>query len=232
MTNTKTKFPKKFLNQYTLGDALPILNQIPERTVDLFFTSIPDISQMSSDKDAEEKQYLKFMHKVIDQATAITKDDGFLVFSQQDRRLNGKIFSKHFHFIYEMDKLGYSLKDEKIIIKDGIKKGSSLFQFTYQYFSVFTRTGKIKRKGDYLRDVIVDPQLTYGGQKVWSIPFCSMVIKALTNKGDIVVDPFAGAAPVLYAAKKLGRNFWGAEIDKKRYNENFHFFRSSSGLFE
>ena len=221
------KFPKKYLNQYTLGDAFDVLYGLPKNCVDLAFTSIPDISQMSTKADVWE--YGMFIEDVMRCISVAVKDEGFIVFSQQDRRHKGEIVAKHVEFINGMQTRGWHLKDEKIIVKDGIGKGSPLFQFTYQYMSIFTKTGKIKRKGEFLKDIIIDKQQEFGGQKVWSIPFCTMIIESLTKRNDIVIDPFAGAAPVLYAAKKCGRKFWGAEVEKKRYNNGFKFFEK--GLF-
>ncbi len=40
-------------------------------------------------------------------------------------------------------------------------------------------------------------------------------IKASSNKGDLVFDPFMGSGTVAAVAKKLRRNYLGCEIDKK-----------------
>ena len=44
------------------------------------------------------------------------------------------------------------------------------------------------------------------------------LIENSTNKGDIVLEPFAGAGSTLLAAKETGRNYVGSEIDKKYYD--------------
>ena len=44
------------------------------------------------------------------------------------------------------------------------------------------------------------------------------LIENSSNKGDIVLEPFAGAGSTLIAAKELNRNYVGSEIDKKYYN--------------
>jgi site-specific DNA-methyltransferase (adenine-specific) len=41
------------------------------------------------------------------------------------------------------------------------------------------------------------------------------IILASSNKGDLVFDPFLGSGTTAVAAKKLGRNFCGIEIDKE-----------------
>jgi len=41
------------------------------------------------------------------------------------------------------------------------------------------------------------------------------IIKACSNEGDLVLDPFAGSGTTLAVAKKLGRNYLGFEISKE-----------------
>lgn len=41
------------------------------------------------------------------------------------------------------------------------------------------------------------------------------IILSTTNEGDLVCDPFAGSGTVMKAAKDLGRNYIGFDIDKK-----------------
>jgi len=50
---------------------------------------------------------------------------------------------------------------------------------------------------------------------VYPIPMIERIIKMSTNKGDWVLDPFVGSGTTLIAAKKLGRNSIGFELDKK-----------------
>jgi len=41
------------------------------------------------------------------------------------------------------------------------------------------------------------------------------IIKACSNEGDLVMDPFAGSATTLAVAKKLGRHYLGVELSKE-----------------
>jgi DNA modification methylase len=40
------------------------------------------------------------------------------------------------------------------------------------------------------------------------------IIRATTNPGDLVIDPFAGSGTTLAVAKKLGRRFLGVELSE------------------
>jgi DNA modification methylase len=219
----KIKFD--YLNKYTFGDSLSILKYMPDGCVDLVFTSLPDLSQ----QEKSLTLFSEWQRDICYEFMRVTKETGFIVISQTDRKVNGSVYSNHVNYIQTMSENKWMLKDEKIIVRNRVGN-IDLYKFTYQYFSCFTKSGKIptaKRKGIWLRDVIVDPESHVAHQYIWSQPFCRLVIETLTNPGDFVIDPFAGYGAVLYAAKTLKRNYWGGEIAKERYNKDFAYFEST-----
>jgi site-specific DNA-methyltransferase (adenine-specific) len=52
---------------------------------------------------------------------------------------------------------------------------------------------------------------------VYPVELCDFFIKAFSNEGDTVLDPFMGSGTTGLAAKKLGRNFIGIEKVEKYY---------------
>lgn len=48
------------------------------------------------------------------------------------------------------------------------------------------------------------------------------IILAVTNQGDVVLDPYIGVGTVVVVAKNLKRNFIGAEIKEDYYNVSIH----------
>jgi len=50
---------------------------------------------------------------------------------------------------------------------------------------------------------------------VYPVPMIERIIKMSTNPGDWVLDPFVGSGTTLVAAKRIGRNSIGYELDSK-----------------
>ena len=100
-------------------DCFNILPNIEESLVQLLFTSVPDINDLGF--DANQEQYIEFLNKALLQFCRITKDTGFIVLCQSDRKMKGKIFSKHSYIINKMEELDYVLKDYKIVVKNNIE---------------------------------------------------------------------------------------------------------------
>ena len=46
------------------------------------------------------------------------------------------------------------------------------------------------------------------------------IIKACSNEGDVVADPFAGTGTTLTVAKKLGRSYLGIELSEQYVNDS------------
>ncbi len=213
-----------FVNVYTHGDAFPVLTQIPDKSVDLVFTSCPDLSQTEFDKsEAGIAGYRTFQKKAMDEFARVVKDDGFVVVCQTDRKVNGGVLCNHLWYMTCLMNNGLRLKDEKIVIRNDVDH-KSMYYFGFQHYICMTRKGTFTRKGEFLRDMIVDKQERVLNQYVWSQDFCQLVISNLTDPGDLVIDPFAGVGPVLFAADNLDRKWWGAEIADEFYNKDFASF--------
>ena len=54
---------------------------------------------------------------------------------------------------------------------------------------------------------------------VYPLPMIVRIIKMATNPGDTILDPFAGSGTSLVAAKIMGRNAFGFDLDDHYYGE-------------
>jgi len=82
----------------------------------------------------------------------------------------------------------------------------------------------MRREYEYLRPVFNNPGLV---SSVWPGPpaarnehetpkpewLLERIIKTTTNEGDLIFDPFIGSGTTAVAAKKLGRDFFGCDIN-------------------
>ena len=213
-------------NEYYLGDSLPKMKEMSDKSVDLIFTSLPDLSQTDFNNDVNK--YQEWQTSVMSEFVRLIKDTGFIVISQTDRKVNGFITPNHITYINGIIKSDptIKIKDEKIVVRNEVGK-KDMYHFTYQYLTTFTRKGTFKRGGEILKDIYIDNQVKCPpktNQYCWSNEFCSLIISTFTKENDFVLDPFAAAGPVLYAAQQLNRRYWGAEISPEMYNENFKYF--------
>ena len=53
-----------------------------------------------------------------------------------------------------------------------------------------------------------------------SLPLFEALVEKHSNKGDTVLDPFAGSATTAIAAKNLGRNFVGCEVSEEFFKKS------------
>ena len=214
------------IDDYVKGDCFDYLPKIPNNSVDLIFTSPPDISDTPYEKSSEGIElYKEFQKNIMNEFSRIIKEDGFVVITQTDRKILGSVLQNHSWYSKCMDECGMKLKDYKIVVRNKVGK-KDMYYFTFQHMLIFTYEGIIKRGGDWLKDIIVDKQFFLQPknkirQYIWSEKYCRYVIENLTDEGDMVIDPFAGVGIVLSTSKKLNRHYWGAEISNEYYNEGF-----------
>jgi site-specific DNA-methyltransferase (adenine-specific) len=58
------------------------------------------------------------------------------------------------------------------------------------------------------------------------------IIKASSNEGDIVLDPFCGCATTCVAAQQLGRKWMGIDVEKQAVNILVERLSNDAGLFK
>jgi DNA modification methylase len=76
-----------------------------------------------------------------------------------------------------------------------------------------------------------DPERTgYPTQK--PLALMHRIIKASSNQGDIVLDPFCGCATTCVAAQQLGRNWIGIDIEKQAAGVLVERLGDDAGLFK
>ena len=160
------------------------------------------------------------------QFARMVKDDGFVVVSQTDRKINGEILANHITYSNALSDCGMKMKDYKIVVRNEPVDKRDMYYFNYQQCVIFTRKGTIKRSGDFLKNILIYNTERIGNIKgalnsfMWPELFCRMIIDKLTVEGEKVLDPFAASGIALQVAKEMNRKYLGCELSKEVYDNS------------
>lgn len=184
----------------------------------------------------EETEYRTMLEKVINETKRVLKDDGQIWFNIKNRYNNGEIIPPFWIMEYFTD-----MYLKNIIIWNFDWGGSTNKRFCSRYEYVFFFT-KNKDQYTFNLDDVKIPALNYRPDRyksqmknptdVWKISLVSgnspertehpaqypeelieRIIKAGTNAGDLVLDPFMGSGTTAVVAKRLGRQYVGYETE-------------------
>ena len=95
-------------------------------------------------------------------------------------------------------------------------------KYTFNYQSLKCLNDDLQMRSDWVLPICSGKErLKKNGKKVHSTQkpeaLLHRIILATTNKGDSIFDPFLGTGTTAVVAKKLGRNYFGVEKDKKYF---------------
>ena len=95
-------------------------------------------------------------------------------------------------------------------------------KYTFNYQSLKCLNDDLQMRSDWTLPICNGKErLKKNGKKIHSTQkpeaLLHRIILATTNKGDTVFDPFLGTGTTAVVSKKLGRNYFGIEKDKKYF---------------
>ena len=95
-------------------------------------------------------------------------------------------------------------------------------KYTFNYQSLKCLNDDLQMRSDWTFPICNGKErLKKNGKKIHSTQkpeaLLHRIILATTNKGDTVFDPFLGTGTTAVVSKKLGRNYYGIEKDKKYF---------------
>ncbi len=195
------------------------------------------------DKWESNEDYLRWSYQWLDLCVKKLKSNGsfYVMTSTQNMpyfdiylRKRLAVFSR---IIWFYDSSGVQAKNYYGSLYEPILfcvKDKNNYTFNSQNILVEAKTGSRRKLIDYRKPV----PTTYNSKKVpgnvWEIPrvryrmdeyenhptqkpvvLLERIIKASSNKGDVVLDPFSGTFTTSYVAKNLGRKSIGLEIQEE-----------------
>ena len=96
-------------------------------------------------------------------------------------------------------------------------------KYTFNYQSLKCLNDDLQMRSDWTLPICNGSErIKKGGKKVHSTQkpesLLYRVLLASTNKDDLILDPFLGTGTTAVVAKKIGRNYFGIEKEKKYFN--------------
>lgn len=224
------------------ADCIEVLKTLKPNSIDLIFADPPyflsnggksihsgkivSVNKGDWDEKSKYDNHLQFTKEWIQQSFRILKYGGSIWIS-------GTV-----HNIFDvknyLDEIGFKIINivvwhksdpPPLIYKNKLK-------FSYELIIWAKKDGKHTFNYQYMFDIKGEEM-----QDVWTIPTVQMhekkfgyhptqkpeallerIIKACSNVGDTVLDPFSGSGTTCYVAKKLNRKYIGIEKEKEYFN--------------
>ena len=234
---------EKYLNTITQGDCLDLLRQIPDASVDVTFADPPfNLKKVyNSYKDSLKLQeYLSWCEEWISEMVRITKPTGSIFVHNIPKwltyyatYLNKQAGFKHWisweaptapmgktlqpaHYgilfyakdakqlkFYEIRHPHKRTRKTQMLAKDYGGKKAMLHPFGPLVSDVWTEIHRIKHS-------------KFRDEHPCQLPIhlLERIILMSSDEGDIILDPFSGTGTTALAAKRLGRQYIGFELDE------------------
>lgn len=242
---TEVKQYKKLpLNQIIVGDAIEEMKKIPDSSIDMTFADPPfnlnkKYSNYKDEKTSED--YIKWCEQWLNEMVRITKPTGSILVHNIPKWLI--YFANHLNKIavfkhwIAWDSMGAPLGKTLLPSHYGIlfytksPKGFKFHELRSPHKKCRVcgemikdyggKKSQINPYGTLLSDVWTDiHRIRHGTRRdahpcQLPEPLLERLILMTTNEGDVVLDPFIGAGTTALAAKRLGRNYIGMDIDPK-----------------
>lgn len=198
------------------GDCLEVMKNIPDKSVDVSFTS-PPYNRKRNDKyefyDDRLDDYFGFLCNFTDELLRVTKKHVFV-------NIQKNYYNKEDVFNY----IGkYSKKIKEIVIWEKTNpmpaSGNSITN-SYEFFIVLGDK-PLKSNTTYTKNIIhtsVNSNMPKEHKAVMKQEVSDWFIENFTEENDIVLDCFMGLGTTGKSCLKYNRSFIGIEINENYYN--------------
>ena len=232
LTETNTlKFPKDFLNKIICGDALTVMKQIPDESVDLIITSPPYNLKNSTgngmkngrggkwanaalqngythhDDCMPHDQYVKWQRACLAEMLRIIPEDGAIFYNHKWRVQGG--------LLQDRQDIVSGFPVRQIIIwkrKGGLNFNPGYFLPTYEVIYLIAKPKfRLSEKANAYGDVWEFTQeMNNDHPAAFPVDLISRIVSSTQAK--IILDPFMGSGTTAISAINFKRDYIGIEI--------------------
>ncbi len=235
---------KEFINKILAGDSIELFKKIPDNSIDVTFADPPfNLKKKYSayNDKLEMQEYVDWCEKWISEMVRVTKPSGSIFVHNIPKWLTyySSILNKYSIFKHWISwdaptaPMGKSLQPSHYGILYYVKdiKQTKFYELRYPHkrcrkcgYLLKDYGGKkqlLHPFGPLLSDVWTDihriKHNKYRDEHPCQLPIhlLERLILMSTDDSDIVLDPFMGTGTTAIAAKRLGRNYVGFELDTK-----------------
>lgn len=237
----KLHFPDDFIDKFVCGNAVDVMKQIPESSVDLIVTSPPYNLKNSTGNGMKDgrggkwsnaalingyshyndnmphDEYVKWQRECLAEMMRIIPDNGAIFYNHKWRVQVGLLQDRH--------DIVSGFPVRQIIIwrrKGGINFNPGYFLPTYEVIYLIAKPKfKLAKKANAHGDVW---EFSQESKNKHPAPFPLELIERIisSTNAKIVLDPFMGSGTSALAAKNLNRKFIGIDISPEYCEMAFH----------
>src|SRR5690554_4278546 len=206
-------------------DSYKAIKQIPDKSIDCIYTDIPYEMTMGGGGSLAHKlgNYIKeevkdfingIDYSILEDFIRVSKNINIFIWCSKNQILDiGNFFSK---YDVDFNILTWTKTNP-------IPFGNSIWLSDIEYCLHFYKeagynTGWEFKHKNYTSSINMKDKELYEHPTIKPLEMVKRHLLNMTKEGDVVLDTFLGSGTTAVAAKELGRNYIGFEIDKRYYD--------------
>ena len=214
------------INTIHFGDAYKLVKELPDKSVDLIVTDPPyQIDSLTGGGMLKEKRIKNLMEELgehdLDSGIDLSILDEFMRVMKKPNIyiwMNLKQLYSYLNYFVGKHNCNWNLivwQKSNAMPLCGGKYLNDCEYCAYFYKGVNLNTDYESAKTIYVKPINIEDKKQYGHPTIKPLDIIKNLIKNSSGGGAIILDPFSGSGTTCVAAKELGRNYIGFEIDKK-----------------
>lgn len=229
----KNDWFKENINSIVLGDSHEIIKNIPDKSIDCIYTDIPYLYDSSNKKYNENDSALDKRKqknaKELRELNIVTGINYEILkqFIRVMKYVNCFIWCSRLQILDILNFFNSQSLSCDILVwckTNPVPTTNNIWLNDLEYCLYFREKGKIKLNDGYelkskffISPTNKEDKELYFHPTIKPLPLVKRHLKHVMQEGGVILDPYSGSGTTCVAAKELGFNFIGIEI-----NEKFH----------